>query len=205
LIGRVVPDRLPPFVAAALTRRLMPEIDCGIAFVGCGGFVNYDHIPAYQASGFRLLGGSDINRAAAERTVQTHGLGRVFDSLGHLLAGRRVDVVDIAVLPRQQPGLVRQVAAGGKDVLYDYPAGRSDTLKFASRGANRSAIFCASLPGKWFTDAFYGRMALLMEIIQAGGGPVTLGEGYLGTLRVDKASYRSAAERRRVGPEEIAA
>ena len=63
-------DSLPPVVRSAFERKLPPKIDYGIAFVGCGGIVNYGHIPAYQASGFQMIGGYDVNSEAAERTVK---------------------------------------------------------------------------------------------------------------------------------------
>ena len=87
---------------------------------------------------------------------------------------------------------------------YDYPDGRSDTIKFTSR-THSERNFSATLPGKWIPDAFYGPMASLMEAIQTGGEPLTSAEDNLGTLRVVEAAYRSMSEARSVSPSEIAA
>jgi len=114
-------DILPPFIQTALERALPPKTDYGIAFVGCGGIVNYGHIPAYKASGFKLLGGYDRNRETAEKTVQTHGLGKVYASLDDLLADPAVDIVDIAVVPWEQRAIVEQVVAARKHLLCQKP------------------------------------------------------------------------------------
>jgi predicted dehydrogenase len=87
---------------------------------------------------------------------------------------------------------------------YDYPDGRSDTIKFTSR-LHPEQNFSTVLPGKWIPDAFYGPMASLMEAIQTNGEPLTSAEDNLGTLRVVEAAYRSMSETRSVSPSEIVA
>ena len=74
----MVVDSLPPILESALERKLPPRTDYGIAFVGCGGIVNYGHIPSYKANRFNLIGGYDINYEAAEKTVQTNGLKKLY-------------------------------------------------------------------------------------------------------------------------------
>jgi predicted dehydrogenase len=96
-------------------------MDYGIAFIGCGGIINYGHIPAYQASGFNLLGGYDRNLEAAEKTVETHGLKKLYGSLDELLADPQVEIVDIAVVPGQQRDIVQKAAAAGKHILCQKP------------------------------------------------------------------------------------
>ncbi|HLF02310.1 MAG TPA: Gfo/Idh/MocA family oxidoreductase, partial [Anaerolineales bacterium] len=122
-------DSLPQFVQLALERQLPPKIDYGIAFVGCGGIVNYGHIPSYQANGFNLIGGYDVNRQAAEKTVQEHGLSKVYDSLDDLLADPAVEIVDIAVVPWEQFAVVEKVVAAQKNLLCQKPF--SDNYKKA--------------------------------------------------------------------------
>jgi predicted dehydrogenase len=114
-------DALPQIIQAALQPNLPPKTDYGIAFIGCGGIVNYGHIPAYQASAFNLLGGYDVNSAAAQQTVTQHGLGRVYESLDALLADPAVEIVDIAVLPWAQPEIVAKAAAAKKHILCQKP------------------------------------------------------------------------------------
>lgn len=124
-------DTLPPILHGALERRLPSKTDYGIAFVGCGGIVNYGHIPAYRASGFRMVGGFDHNRQAAENTAAAHGLSRVYGSLDELLADPQVEIVDVAIMPWDQLAVVEKVAAAGKHLLCQKPL--SDTYADAVR------------------------------------------------------------------------
>jgi predicted dehydrogenase len=112
---------LPRVVQAALEHKLPQKIDYGIAFVGCGGIVNYGHIPSYQANGFNLIGGYDRNPAAAEKTVQTHALKKLYTSLDELLSDPLVQIVDVAVVPEEQRNVVRKVIAAGKPLLCQKP------------------------------------------------------------------------------------
>jgi predicted dehydrogenase len=114
-------DSLPPFVHAALQRALPPKIDYGIAFIGCGGIVNYGHIPAYQASGFRMIGGYDIRPEAAQQTVRKHGLATTYDSLDEALQDPAVQILDIAILAWEQKQVVARAVAAGKHILCQKP------------------------------------------------------------------------------------
>ena len=114
-------DSIPQVVQSALERRLPPKIDYGIAFIGCGGIVNYGHIPAYRASGFNLVGGYDLNREAAETTVQAHGLDKVYGSLDEVLLDPSIQIVDIAVVPWEQRDIVEKAVAAGKHLLCQKP------------------------------------------------------------------------------------
>ena len=117
----MVIDPMPSIVQSALERKLPPKIDYGIAFVGCGGIVNYGHIPAYKASGFHMIGGYDINSEAAERTVQEHGLEKVYESLDDILLDPMVQIVDIAVVAWEQKNIVAKAVAAGKHMLCQKP------------------------------------------------------------------------------------
>src|SRR4030095_5105237 len=114
-------DLTPPFVQSALENKLPPKTDYGIAFVGCGGIVNYGHIPAYKASGFHMIGGYDINPEAAEKTVNDHGLEKVYGSLEEVLLEPSIQIVDIAVLAWKQKNIVTKAAAAQKHMLCQKP------------------------------------------------------------------------------------
>ena len=114
-------DSIPQLVQSALERKLPPKTDYGIAFVGCGGIVNYGHIPSYQANGFNLIGGYDRNQEAAEKTVQTHGLKKVYKSLDELLSDPMVQIVDVAVVPEEQWNVVSKVITARKPLLCQKP------------------------------------------------------------------------------------
>lgn len=128
---------LPPMIEAALARELPARTDYGIAFAGCGGIVNYGHIPAYQSSGFKMIGGYDRDPEAAAKTVKTHGLSKAYASLADLLADPAVQIVDVAVVPWEQLEIVKQAAAAGKHLLCQKPL--SDSLSDAQEIVHMAA------------------------------------------------------------------
>jgi predicted dehydrogenase len=102
--------------------RIGNKTDYGIGFIGCGGIVQYGHIPAYKKAGFRMVAAYDIRREAAEKAAELVGEAlTIHDSVGALLADPAVEIVDIAVMPWDQDRIVEQVAAAGKPMLCQKP------------------------------------------------------------------------------------
>ena len=109
----------------------------GIGIVGCGGIVNYAHLPAYRKAGFNVVACFDQQRDTAEKTAADHGISTVSDSLEALLANPAVDIVDIAVTPWAQTEIAAQVIAAGKHLLCQKPLAMeygiaSDVVRAAS-------------------------------------------------------------------------
>jgi predicted dehydrogenase len=100
--------------------KLGNKTDYGIAHVGCGGIVQYAHAPAYKKAGFRTVAAYDLNAENAQKVADETG-ARVYTSLSDLLADPAVEIVDIAVPPWEQLGIVRQVAAAQKHMLCQKP------------------------------------------------------------------------------------
>jgi predicted dehydrogenase len=96
------------------------------------------------------------------------------------------------------------VIKGTIGLMYNYPAGRPDTLEFMSR-KNPGYWFSARLESMWIPDAFVGPMASLMRSVETNSEPETSGLDNLRTLQIVFAEYRSMAEKRAVRPEEISA
>src|SRR5918997_5118207 len=94
LAGYVVSDAI----------ELPAKTDYGIGIIGCGGIVNYAHLPAYRQSGFRVVACYDRDPEAAARTAQEHGIPRVASSVDDLLADPKIEIVDLAITPWDQPG-----------------------------------------------------------------------------------------------------
>jgi predicted dehydrogenase len=111
LAGYAIDDRIA----------LPPKTDYGIGVVGCGGIVNYAHLPAYRAHGFRVVACHDRDRAAAERTARDHGIPRVAADLDDLLADPAVAIVDVAVTPWAQAEVAERAIAAGKHLLCQKP------------------------------------------------------------------------------------
>jgi predicted dehydrogenase len=101
--------------------KLPPKADYGIGIVGCGGIVNYAHLPAYKANSLNVVACYDEQRATAEKTALAHGIPRVAASLAELLADETVQIVDIAVPPWHQPAIAEQAIAAGKHLLCQKP------------------------------------------------------------------------------------
>ena len=100
---------------------LPPKTDYGIGIIGCGGIVNYGHLPAYATAGFRVLACYDRERDAAERTAREHGIPRVAASIDDLLNDPRIDIVDIAVTPWDQAAIAARAITAGKHLLCQKP------------------------------------------------------------------------------------
>ncbi|HJZ47558.1 MAG TPA: Gfo/Idh/MocA family oxidoreductase [Roseiflexaceae bacterium] len=101
--------------------RLPPKADYGIGIVGCGGIVNYAHLPAYAAHQLRVLGCYDLNAEAARKTAADHGIPIVYETLDALLADQRIEIVDIAVPAWHQRAIAEQALAAGKHLLCQKP------------------------------------------------------------------------------------
>jgi len=97
------------------------------------------------------------------------------------------------------------VAKGTIGLMYDYPRGRPDTLEVSSQSFANGAWFSPLLETRWIPDAFLGPMASLMRAIERGEEPETSGQDNLRTLQIVFAAYRSMAEGRAVGLDEIVA
>lgn len=103
-------------------RIAMPaKSDYGIGIVGCGGIVNYAHLPAYRAHGLNVRAVYDRDAGVAERTAREHGIGRVATSLDEMLSDPTVEIVDIAVTPSAQAGIALRAIAAGKHLLCQKP------------------------------------------------------------------------------------
>ena len=76
-------------------------------------------------------------------------------------------------------------------VNLDYPAGRSDTLKYIFRGD--SSWKHAEVDGNWFPDAFVGTMGSLQAFLEGSTSvlPTRVEDGFE-TMRVVVAAYLSS-------------
>lgn len=100
---------------------LPPIHDYGIAVVGCGGIVNYAHLPAYRAHGLTIVGCYDRDVTVAQHTATRHAIPHVYTSLADLLADPAVTIVDIAVPAWEQRAIAEAALAAGKHLLCQKP------------------------------------------------------------------------------------
>jgi predicted dehydrogenase len=110
-----------PILQVHYKPQLPPRTDYGIGIIGCGGIVNYAHLPAYKAHGLNILACYDLNHAAAQETAREHGIRTVYAVLDELLADPSIEIVDIAVQPQAQPEIAIKALQAGKHLLCQKP------------------------------------------------------------------------------------
>jgi predicted dehydrogenase len=90
--------------------------DVGIGAIGAGFIMRDCHLVAYANHGFRVVGIASRTIEKAEAVAALRAVSRVYRSVDELIADPAVDVVDIAVPPAEQPGVIRQVIASPRRV-----------------------------------------------------------------------------------------
>jgi predicted dehydrogenase len=86
----------------------------GIGIVGAGFIVRDCHLVAYEQAGFRVVGITSRTRQRAEEAARLRGIPRVFDSVEAMLDDPSVAILDIAVPPQAQPGIIERIARHGR-------------------------------------------------------------------------------------------
>ncbi|MGO9923532.1 MAG: Gfo/Idh/MocA family protein [Isosphaeraceae bacterium] len=117
--------------------------DVGIGAIGAGFIMRDCQLVAYANAGFRVVGIVSRTFEKAKEVAELRAVPRVYRSIDELLADPAVEVVDIAVPPAEQPGVIRQVVAGAhgvrgilaqKPLAMDYLEARSLVEACASAG-----------------------------------------------------------------------
>jgi predicted dehydrogenase len=83
--------------------------DAGIGVVGAGFIVRDCHLVAYADAAFRVVGITSRTIETAREVAALRGIPRVYQTLEEMLDDPAVEVVDIAVPPNEQPGVIRRV------------------------------------------------------------------------------------------------
>jgi predicted dehydrogenase len=90
--------------------------DRGIGCVGAGFIMRDCHLVAYRAAGFRPVAITSRTRSTAEQVAAQHGIPRVHATLDDLLDDAAVEILDVAVPPQAQPGVIRRALEKGHSV-----------------------------------------------------------------------------------------
>jgi predicted dehydrogenase len=113
----------------------------GIGIVGCGDIVRRCHLPAYQAAGLRVVAVTDVDPARARALADDFGIATVAPDAEALVTTPGVAIVDIAVPPAFQPGIVSLAAAAGRHLLCQKPFALDiDTARGMVELADRSGV-----------------------------------------------------------------
>lgn len=99
--------------------------DFRIGILGAGFIVNDCHLVAYRKAGFNPVAIASRNRENAERVAKQYGIAKVHDSYEQLLDDPSIEVLDIAVPPNAQLGLIKAACAlkTVKGILAQKPLG----------------------------------------------------------------------------------
>jgi predicted dehydrogenase len=81
--------------------------DFRIGVFGSGFIVNDCHLVAYRKAGFNPVAIASRARANAQKAADRHGIETVYDHFDQLLDDPSIEVLDIAVPPNVQAGLIR--------------------------------------------------------------------------------------------------
>ncbi len=90
--------------------------DWGIGVIGAGFIVRDCHLPAYRDAGFRVAAITSRTESTAREVAQTRGVPRVVTSVEALLDDPEVEIVDVAVPPAEQPGVIRRILSHPRKV-----------------------------------------------------------------------------------------
>lgn len=96
-------------------------------------------------------------------------------------------------------------AKGTFGALFDYPAGKGDTIAYRAAEVTGDAWVEPRLVGKWFPDGFVGTMAELMRALDEGREAPHSGRDNLRTLELVYGAYRSMEEHRPIPLGEVGA
>src|SRR5690349_6195825 len=99
--------------------------DFRIGILGSGFIVNDCHLVAYRKAGFNPVAIASRNREHAERVAERHKIAKVCGTYEQLLDDPAIEVLDIAVPPNAQLGLIKAACARKtvKGILAQKPLG----------------------------------------------------------------------------------
>src|SRR6478609_9684140 len=99
--------------------------DFRIGILGSGFIVNECHLVAYRKAGFNPVAIVSRNRENAAKVAKLHGISKVRENYDQLLDDPTIEVLDIAVPPNAQLGLIKAACARKtvKGILAQKPLG----------------------------------------------------------------------------------
>ena len=116
--------------------------DFRIGVLGSGFIVNDCHLVSYRKAGFNPVGIASRSRENAAKVAARHAIPKVYDGYDQLLDDPSIEVLDIAVPPNAQLGLIRAACARKtvKGILAQKPLG----MNYAEA---REAVLCCERAG----------------------------------------------------------
>ncbi len=91
--------------------RMPRRKDFRIGCVGAGFIMRDCHLVAYRQAGFNPVAIASRDPAHARAVAEARGISHSYPTVSQLLADASIEVLDIAVPPDVQPGIIRQAVA----------------------------------------------------------------------------------------------
>jgi predicted dehydrogenase len=160
--------------------RLPTRKDFGIGCIGAGFIVRDCHLPAYQQAGLNPVAIASRNPAHARAVADVRRVPRWHSTYAELLADPDVAVLDIAVPPDVQPGIIRE-AVQHRDHIRGILAQKP--LALSVREARECVDLCAQagiILGVNQNMRYDQSVRALKDILRRGW----LGEPVLGTIEM---------------------
>jgi predicted dehydrogenase len=151
--------------------------------IGCigSGFIMRDcHLLAYRQAGFNPVAIASRNAATAQAVAAQYGIPRVHATVNELLADENIEILDVAVPPDVQPGILKQAAAHKghlRGILAQKP------LAMSYREAKECVDLCAAAGIKLAVNQnmrYDQSVRALKDVLRRGW----LGEPVLGTIEM---------------------
>lgn len=160
--------------------RLPRRKDFRIGCIGAGFIMRDCHLVAYRQAGFNPVAIASRDPAHARAVAEQHKIPRVHATVADLLADRQIEVLDVAVPPDVQPGILREAVKHGdhvRGILAQKP------LAMSYREAKECADACAAagIVLAINQNMRYDRSVRAMkDVLQRG----LIGEPVLGTIEM---------------------
>jgi predicted dehydrogenase len=131
--------------------RLPARTDFRVGIIGCGGIMDYAHLPAYRAHKLNVVACFDLDLATAHRLAEKHDIPTVYKSLDDLLADRSIEIVDIAVPAPAQRAIAEKALAAGKHLLCQKPLSENivDAEAIAAAGKKAGRKVAVNQQMRW--------------------------------------------------------
>src|ERR1051325_10207223 len=114
-----------PAVRLGIHPDLPKRKDFRIGILGSGFIVNDCHLVAYRKAGFNPVAIASRNPENAAKVAKRHSIGKVYETYELLLDDPSIEILDIAVPPNAQFGLIKQACEHRtvKGILAQKPLG----------------------------------------------------------------------------------
>src|SRR3954453_9526319 len=105
--------------------RLPDRMDFRIGILGSGFIVNDCHLVAYRKAGFNPIAIASRNAANAAKVAPRHAIRNLHQTYDELINDQSIEIIDIAVPPNAQLGLIARVCERGtaRGILAQKPLG----------------------------------------------------------------------------------